>query len=64
MPPIYSYQCVPCGHDFDELVSMSEANDPQECPKCHGPSEKQVTVASLQFNGWFPGDRIKKTGKT
>lgn len=33
--PLYEYQCKDCGHEFEELVSMSEA-DRVACEKCGG----------------------------
>lgn len=31
--PIYEYTCDKCGQDFEELVSLSSAENPK-CPKC------------------------------
>ncbi len=64
--PIYEMQCQnkECNNTFDFFGSYDESNNPQECPKCSGPSEKQVTgIGGVQFKGWFPGNNIKKTGK-
>jgi putative FmdB family regulatory protein len=31
--PIYDFQCLACGHEFEALVRR---NDAPECPACHG----------------------------
>lgn len=33
--PIYEYQCRQCGHSFELLRSMKDADSKTECPKCH-----------------------------
>ncbi len=32
--PIYEYQCRACGHSFEELRRMRDADEIRECPKC------------------------------
>ncbi len=32
--PTYQYECQACGHDFEELQSMTDAKL-TKCPKCH-----------------------------
>lgn len=41
--PIYEFQCGKCGHEYEELTSMSAANPP--CPKCGGASERLLSGA-------------------
>ena len=31
--PIYAFECGGCGHQFDRLQRLSDA-DPTECPEC------------------------------
>jgi len=32
--PLYEYQCQKCGHSFEELRRMNDADEVRECPKC------------------------------
>src|ERR1700753_321184 len=49
--PLYEYQCKKCGHRF-ELIQSFSAEDPKECPVCHGPVERLIsTPARAQFKG-------------
>ncbi|MFL6307815.1 MAG: FmdB family zinc ribbon protein [Candidatus Sulfotelmatobacter sp.] len=32
--PIYEYQCRQCGHGFEMLRRMKDADAEVECPKC------------------------------
>jgi putative FmdB family regulatory protein len=36
--PIYEYNCKDCGHQFEALRSMKEADQPIKCKKCLGES--------------------------
>ena len=33
--PLYEYQCRKCGHVFERLRRMQEADKDLECPTCH-----------------------------
>jgi putative FmdB family regulatory protein len=33
--PMYEYECSKCKHQFELLRSLSEREDPCECPYCH-----------------------------
>ena len=37
--PIYEYKCPKCGEVTSELRSMSEREDPLECPRCGAAAE-------------------------
>ncbi len=43
--PIYVYRCRVCGEQFDKLVSMSAATQPQTCPQC-GAADAQKQIAA------------------
>ncbi len=46
--PLYEYKCKSCDHQFEKLVSISKAKEPQECPKCKSlDSQKQMSTFSL-----------------
>lgn len=34
--PIYEYACPGCGREFQKRVSMSSADERQDCPHCGG----------------------------
>ena len=33
--PIYEYKCPKCGHKFELLRPLSQANEDAVCPRCH-----------------------------
>nr|WP_239556877.1 zinc ribbon domain-containing protein [Dyella flava] len=61
--PIYEFQCNSCGHRFDRLQKMSDA-DPTDCPSCGAP-QVQRRLSAPQFRlsggGWYETD-FKKDG--
>lgn len=62
--PIYAFQCDACGHAFDRLQKLSDA-DPDTCPSCNAPGRirRQVTAPSFRLagGGWYETD-FKKDG--
>ncbi|WDS35832.1 zinc ribbon domain-containing protein [Pseudoxanthomonas sp.] len=61
--PIYGFECTTCGHSFDKLQKLSDA-DPENCPSCGAPTVKrQVTAPSFRLagGGWYETD-FKKGG--
>ena len=61
--PIYAFECAACGHAFDRLQKMSDA-DPTDCPQC-GASQVRRQLTAPQFRlaggGWYETD-FKKDG--
>ena len=61
--PIYAFECDACGHDFERLQRLADA-DPTECPVC-GASQvrRQLTAPSFRLAGagWYETD-FKKDG--
>ncbi|PTR34791.1 putative FmdB family regulatory protein [Luteibacter sp. OK325] len=61
--PIYEFQCKACGHRFERLQKMSDA-DPTVCPTC-GESQVGRMLSAPQFRlaggGWYETD-FKKDG--
>ena len=53
--PIYAFECAACGHDFDRLQKLSDA-DPTDCPAC-GKAELRRQLTAPQFrlsgSGWY-----------
>ena len=61
--PIYAFACSACGHHFDRLQKLSDA-DPTLCPVCSEEAVKrQLTAPSFRLSGsgWYETD-FKKDG--
>jgi putative FmdB family regulatory protein len=61
--PLYDFACSACGHHFERLQKMSDA-DPSMCPACGKDTVvKQVTAPSFRLagSGWYETD-FKKDG--
>lgn len=61
--PIYEFECTACGHVFDRLQKLSDA-DPSNCPECGQPRVKRLLSAPafrLAGSGWYETD-FKKDG--
>ncbi|RPE79488.1 FmdB family zinc ribbon protein [Vulcaniibacterium tengchongense] len=61
--PIYAFECAACGHRFDRLQKLSDA-DPGECPSCAAPQvRRQLTAPQFRLagGGWYETD-FKKDG--
>lgn len=63
--PIYVFECGSCGHSFDRLQRLSDA-DPTDCPDC-GAAQLRRQLTAPQFRlagaGWYETD-FKKEGDT
>ena len=61
--PIYAFACEACGHTFDRLQKLSDA-DPTVCPVCGASSvRRQLTAPQFRLagGGWYETD-FKKDG--
>lgn len=62
--PIYAFVCDACGHAFDRLQKLSDA-DPVICPACgaEGHVRRQLTAPQFRLagGGWYETD-FKKDG--
>jgi putative FmdB family regulatory protein len=61
--PIYAFECDACGHQFDRLQKLSDA-DPTECPACGAAQvRRQLTAPAFRLSGsgWYETD-FKKDG--
>ena len=62
--PIYAFACDACGHAFDRLQKLSDA-DPSDCPACgaEGRVRRQLTAPQFRLagSGWYETD-FKKDG--
>ncbi len=52
--PMYEYECSKCQHQFELLRSLSERDDPCECPACRK-KVKMKRLSSL-FSSAGSGD--------
>lgn len=62
--PIYGFECDACGHRFDRLQKLSDA-DPTVCPQCGKPAlRRQLSAPSFRLSGsgWYETD-FKKDGE-
>jgi putative FmdB family regulatory protein len=62
--PIYAFECTACGHHFERLQRLSDA-DPTVCPECEANKvRRQLTAPSFRLagGGWYETD-FKKDGK-
>ncbi|MCR6497287.1 zinc ribbon domain-containing protein [Thermomonas sp. S9] len=57
--PIYAFTCDACGHAFDRLQKLSDA-DPSACPACgvQGRVHRQLTAPQFRLagSGWYETD--------
>ncbi len=61
--PIYGFECESCGHQFDRLQKLSDA-DPTVCTNCGAETlRRQLTAPSFRLSGsgWYETD-FKKDG--
>lgn len=62
--PIYAFACSACGHAFDRLQRLADA-DPTACPACgaEGGIARQLTAPQFRLagGGWYETD-FKKDG--
>ena len=61
--PIYAFECDACGHNFERLQKLSDA-DPTVCPQCHEAQiRRQLTAPQFRLSGggWYETD-FKKDG--
>lgn len=61
--PIYEFECGSCGHRFDRLQKLSDA-DPTVCPACTAAQlHRRLTAPSFRLagSGWYETD-FKKDG--
>lgn len=60
--PLYEFNCKKCGHNFEELMTLSEINSGNlKCPACNskrverGMSSFATSGDTLGGGGGFPG---------
>jgi putative FmdB family regulatory protein len=57
--PIYEYNCKDCGHHFETLRSMKDADQPIKCKKC---MSEATTRALSVFFAQSDGRSVAATG--
>lgn len=62
--PIYVFACRSCGHHFDHLQRLSDA-DPDVCPHCGKQGQLHRALTAPQFrlagSGWYETDFKSKS---
>ncbi len=62
--PIYAFACAHCGHHFDKLQKLADA-DPTQCPHCgqSGGVHRQLTAPQFRLagSGWYETDFKSKS---
>ena len=48
--PLYEYECRDCGHRFDRLATMAEA-DVAACPSCAAPQARRLLSVIAGLGG-------------
>jgi len=60
--PIYSYKCVDCDLDFDEILPSSGSQQ-ADCPKCSKPADKiPSTIGGYHGNMGSGSTRPRNAG--
>ncbi len=62
--PIYAFACSACGHRFERLQKIADA-DPETCPACGATQvQRQLTAPAFRLagSGWYETD-FKKDGQ-
>jgi len=57
--PVYSFKCVQCKHEFDEITIKAYWNDIR-CRKCGGLVEKIMTSANFVIHGYSDANGYSK----
>ena len=63
--PLYAFACITCGHTFERLQKLADA-DPSICPACSAATvQRQLTAPQFRLSGsgWYETD-FKKDGET
>ena len=47
--PLYQYECEVCGHKFQQIVSMANCTDRQDCPECEMPAPRENKAPNVQI---------------
>jgi putative FmdB family regulatory protein len=49
--PLYEYKCEDCGKRYEKLVSLSEAGQAMECPKCGSKAVRKLMSVIASAGG-------------
>lgn len=60
--PLIEYRCTECTHRYEKIQKFND-EDETVCPQCGKKVERQLTTATLQFNGsgWYVNDYANRT---
>lgn len=51
--PIYNYECVDCGYEFDQKLPFSASGSLVNCPKCGKEARKGFTIPFIIWGKGF-----------
>ncbi len=51
--PLYEFVCQACGSPFEKLLSFSQADQPQTCPRC-GDVHSRRKLSTFAVGGGTP----------
>lgn len=65
MSPLYNYFCKECKTDFEDILRLSECEDPQKCPACGEMAERVFSPCkTFILKGWgWSGDNYEGVEK-
>lgn len=58
--PLYEYRCCACGHEFERIVSLCQANKIIFCPQCDEKATKQISAPNFKINGYSEANGYSK----
>jgi len=58
--PTYQFQCLECFGKFDRFLKLSEYDQPQTCPSCNAPAQRQICAPAVM--GDYPPYTCPITG--
>ena len=63
--PIYEFQCLACGHEFEELVRSANDAEGLVCPQCNRPEvKKMISSFATQFTSAGGFSSLGSSSKT
>lgn len=60
--PIYEYACTECKTKFELLRSISQIDEPAECPACKAPANRAVTSFLCRTAAVGGGEPMETSG--
>lgn len=45
--PLYEFICEKCGYEFEEMKRISQRDEPEPCPECGSPAQRQISETAV-----------------